>query len=58
MNLFEKRRFRKFLVWIMQVDADDSATWNSVYTFPKDIAKDNIMIAYNYFSINEDIQVC
>ncbi|VDQ04486.1 unnamed protein product [Trichobilharzia regenti] len=33
MDLFKKRRFRKFLVWVMNVDLDKPATWNDIYNF-------------------------
>ncbi|TPP58199.1 Rab GDP dissociation inhibitor beta [Fasciola gigantica] len=57
MSLFEKRRFRKLLVWVMNVRSDDPATWKDVYQPPKDIAKDSVMHAFEHFEINEDTQV-
>ncbi|VDP89834.1 unnamed protein product [Echinostoma caproni] len=33
MSLFEKRRFRKLLVWVMNVKPEVPSTWNDVYHF-------------------------
>nr|CAH8842000.1 unnamed protein product [Trichobilharzia regenti] len=56
MDLFKKRRFRKFLVWVMNVDLDKPATWNDIYASPLDIRKDNISNAFSHFTIDEEIQ--
>lgn len=57
MGLFEKRRFRKLLVWVMNIRAENPETWNDVYQPPKDIARDPIMHAFEHFEISEDTQV-
>ncbi|KAA0187202.1 Guanosine nucleotide diphosphate dissociation inhibitor [Fasciolopsis buskii] len=56
MGLFEKRRFRKLLVWVMNIRAENPETWNDVYQPPKDIARDSIMHAFEHFEISEDTQ--
>lgn len=57
MDLFEKRRFRKLLVWSMNVDVDNPSTWNYVYPPPMDIKKDTISHAFSSFNINKETQV-
>ncbi|CAH8479222.1 unnamed protein product [Schistosoma turkestanicum] len=56
MDLFKKRRFRKFLVWVMNIDLDNPCTWNCVYSSPLDIKKDSISHAFNSFNIDKDTQ--
>lgn len=56
MSLFEKRRFRKFLVWVMNVDASDPSTWSTVYSEPKDLRKDCIIHAFRAFELEDDTQ--
>ncbi|CAH8519244.1 unnamed protein product [Schistosoma rodhaini] len=56
MDLFEKRRFRKLLVWMMNIDVDNPSTWNYVYPPPMDIKKDTISHAFNSFNINKETQ--
>ncbi|CAL8098749.1 unnamed protein product [Calicophoron daubneyi] len=57
MSIFEKRRFRKLLVWVMGVELNNPSTWNSVYEPPADIKKDTIMNAFKQFQIEEATQV-
>ncbi|CAL8098746.1 unnamed protein product [Calicophoron daubneyi] len=56
MSIFEKRRFRKLLVWVMGVELNNPSTWNSVYEPPADIKKDTIMNAFKQFQIEEATQ--
>ncbi|KAA3679023.1 Rab GDP dissociation inhibitor [Paragonimus westermani] len=57
MSLFEKRRFRKLLVWVMNVEPSDQSTWENVYNPPLNLKKDTIMHAFSAFGVDEDTQV-
>ncbi|KAF8561171.1 hypothetical protein P879_09939 [Paragonimus westermani] len=56
MSLFEKRRFRKLLVWVMNVEPNDQSTWENIYNPPLNLKKDTIMHAFSAFGVDEDTQ--
>ncbi|CAH8521660.1 unnamed protein product [Heterobilharzia americana] len=58
MDLFKKRRFRKFLVWVMNVDVTKPSTWNNIYSSPMNINENNISHAFSHFNIDEETQNC
>lgn len=49
MGIFEKRRFRKFLVWTQQVDEENPSTWNG-----HDIMKPCLQEVFKKFGIDQN----
>ncbi|CAH8479189.1 unnamed protein product [Schistosoma turkestanicum] len=52
-SLFEKRRLRNLLQWVVDVDPDNPSTWNAVYPPPKSILSNSIEEAFSYFGVDE-----
>lgn len=51
MGLFEKRRFRNFLMWVQNMQEDDPKTWDGFDPF-----KNNMSALYNKFSLDKNTQ--
>ena len=49
MGMFEKRRFRKFLVWAQSFDENDTSTWNGM-----DPHKTKMQEVYDYFGLDRN----
>lgn len=49
MGMFEKRRFRKFLIWAQNIDENNRATWEGI-----DIHKDTVRAAYEKFGVDQN----
>ncbi|KAK4469518.1 hypothetical protein MN116_007062 [Schistosoma mekongi] len=50
-SLFEKKRLRDFLQWVVDVDPENPSTWTAVYPPPKSIMKDSIELAFTHFKV-------
>ncbi|XP_032670189.1 rab GDP dissociation inhibitor beta [Odontomachus brunneus] len=51
MGLFEKRRFRSFLMWVQNMQEDDSKTWDGFDPF-----NNSMSALYNKFSLDKNTQ--
>lgn len=51
MGLFEKRRFRSFLMWVQNMQEDDPKTWEGFDPF-----NNNMSALYNKFSLDKNTQ--
>ncbi|CAH8500040.1 unnamed protein product [Heterobilharzia americana] len=52
-SLFEKRRLRNLLQWVIDVDPNNPSTWNTVYPPPKSVLSDPIEVAFSHFGVDE-----
>ncbi|VDM04435.1 unnamed protein product [Schistocephalus solidus] len=52
MGIFEKRRFRKLLIYADQVEEDKKSTWNNI-----ELDKCTIMKVYDHFGVDSNTQV-
>ena len=48
MGLFEKRRFRKFLIYVQNLDESNSSTWEGI-----DLTKERIDKVYTKFGLEK-----
>lgn len=49
MGMFEKRRFKKFLVWAQNFDPNNASTWDGM-----DPSKTNMQQVYEKFGLDEN----
>nr|CAH8841996.1 unnamed protein product [Trichobilharzia regenti] len=52
-SLFEKRRLRNLLQWVVDVDPQNPSTWSNVYPHPKSVMRDSIEVAFQHFGVDE-----
>jgi len=50
MGMFQKRRYRNFLTWSMDVDADDEKTWDKL-----DLKKQTMRDVYTYWKLDDNM---
>ena len=51
MGIFEKRRFKNFLVWVQNLQEDDPKTWDNFDPF-----KNNMSALYSKFNLDKNTQ--